>query len=84
MVLKLPQSQQELELYLLLNFMKTLLARLQEPSTYAGLSALLGLAGVQIADAKYQAIVHAIAAIAGTVAIFLGETNGPTPPPVAQ
>jgi hypothetical protein len=64
--------------------MKTLLARLQEPSTYAGLSALLGLAGVQIPDAKYQAIIHAIAAVAGALAIFLGESNGPTPPPVAQ
>ena len=64
--------------------MKSLLARLQEPSTYAGLSALLGLAGVQIPDAKYQAIVHAIAAIAGAVAIFLGENNVPPAPPVAQ
>lgn len=62
--------------------MKTLLARLQEPSTYAGLSALLALAGVQIPDAKYQSIIHAIAAVAGTVAMFLGEKpNAPTPPP---
>jgi len=64
--------------------MKTLLARLQEPSTYAGLSALLGLAGVQIPDAKYQAIVHAVAALAGALAIFLGENNAPPTPPVAQ
>jgi sulfite exporter TauE/SafE len=64
--------------------MKTLLARLQEPSTYAGVAAILGLVGVQIPNAKYQAIVHAVAAVAGALAIFLGETNGPTPPPVAQ
>jgi hypothetical protein len=64
--------------------MKTLLARFQEPSTYAGVAAILGLVGVQIPDAKYQAIVHAVAAVAGALAIFLGETNGPTPPPVAQ
>jgi len=64
--------------------MKTLLARLQEPSTYAGLSALFGLAGVQIPDAKYQAIVHAVAALAGALAIFLGENNAPPTPPVAQ
>ena len=62
--------------------MKTLLARLQEPSTYAGLSALLAMAGVQIPDSKYQAIVHAVAAIAGAVAMFLGEKpSAPTPPP---
>ena len=64
--------------------MKTLLARLQEPSTYAGLSALLALAGVNLPDGKFQAVAHVIAAIAAAVAIFLGETNGPTPPPVAQ
>jgi sulfite exporter TauE/SafE len=66
------------------NFMKTLLARLQEPSTYAGLAALLGLVGVNLPDAKFQSIAHAVAAIAGALAIFLGESNGPTPPPVAQ
>jgi hypothetical protein len=61
--------------------MKTLLARLQEPSTYAGLSALLAMAGVQIPDAKYQAIVHAVAAVAGAVAMFLGEKpSAPNPP----
>jgi len=64
--------------------MKTLLKRLQEPSTYAGLAALLGLVGVNLPDAKFQAITHAVAAIAGALAIFLGESNGPTPPPVAQ
>ena len=64
--------------------MKTLLARLQEPSTYAGLAALLGLVGVNLPDAKFQSIAHAVAAVAGALAIFLGESNGPTPPPVAQ
>lgn len=64
--------------------MKTLLARLQEPSTYAGLAALLALAGVNLPDGKFQAIAHAISALAAAASIFLGESNGPTPPPVAQ
>jgi len=64
--------------------MKTLLKRLQEPSTYAGLAALLGLVGVNLPDAKFQAITHAVAAIAGALAIFIGESNVPPAPPVAQ
>jgi hypothetical protein len=64
--------------------MKILLARLQEPSTYAGLAALLGLVGVNLPDAKFQAITHAVAALAGALAIFLGENNAPPAPPVAQ
>jgi len=64
--------------------MKILLARLQEPSTYAGLAVLLGLVGVNLPDAKFQAITHAVAAIAGALAIFLGESNVPPAPPVAQ
>ena len=81
MALRSQQSQPELELYLLLNLMKTLLARLQEPSTYAGLSALLAMAGVQIPDAKYQAIIHAVAAVAGAIAMFLGEKPSASTPP---
>lgn len=64
--------------------MKTLLARLQEPSTYAGLAALLGLVGINLPDAKFQSIAHAVAAVAGALAIFLGESNVPPAPPVAQ
>jgi hypothetical protein len=60
--------------------MKTILTRLQEPSTYAGLSALLALAGLNIPDAKYQSITHAIAAIAGAIAMFVGEKSNANPP----
>jgi len=64
--------------------MKTLLARLQEPSTYAGLSALLALAGINLPEGKFQAIAHAISAVAGTLAMFIGEKPSvPPAPPIA-
>jgi len=64
--------------------MKTLLARLQEPSTWAGLSALLALAGLNMPDAKFQQIAHAISAVAGTLAMFIGEKPSvPPAPPIA-
>jgi len=64
--------------------MKTILARLREPSTYAGLAALLALGGVHIPEAKFQAIANALAAIAGAAAMFMGEnTNVPPASPNA-
>lgn len=63
---------------------KTILARLREPSTYAGLSALLALGGVHVPEAKLQAITNALAALAAAASIFLGEkTNVPPAPPSA-
>lgn len=61
--------------------MKPLLARLQEPSTYAGLSALLALAGLNVPDAQYQSVTHAVAAVAGVLAMFLKE-NAPANPSI--
>jgi phytoene dehydrogenase-like protein len=64
--------------------MKTILTRLREPSTYAGLSALLALGGVHIPEAKFQAITNALAALAAAAAVFMGEsTNVPPAPPSA-
>ena len=64
--------------------MKTILARLREPSTYAGLSALLALGGVHIPEAKFQAITNALAALAAAAAMFVGEKpNVPPAPPSA-
>jgi hypothetical protein len=50
-----------------------LLARAKEPSSYAGLATLLGMAGVTIAPAEWQAIVGVLTAIAGLLAILLPE-----------
>lgn len=50
---------------------KTIAARLREPSTFAGLSALALLFGVPIGTA--DAIAQAVAAIAAVVAVVLPE-----------
>lgn len=42
-----------------------------EPSTWAGISALLALAGLNVE--QVQAISHAGAALAGVLAVFMGE-----------
>jgi hypothetical protein len=59
-----------------------LLARATEPSSYAGAATLLGLLGVTIAPAEWQAIVGFLTALAGLLAIVLPEFGvGSTPPP---
>jgi hypothetical protein len=54
----------------MLNF---LLARAKEPSSYAGLATLLGMAGVTIAPEEWQAIVGLLTAAASLAAIALPE-----------
>jgi len=55
--------------------MKTILARLQEPSTFAGLSAILAMGGFYIPEAKFQTITHAVASLAALLAMFLKEKS---------
>jgi hypothetical protein len=50
-----------------------LLARAKEPSSYAGLATLLGIAGVSIAPDEWQAIVGVLTAAASLLAIVLPE-----------
>jgi hypothetical protein len=50
-------------------------SRLREPSTWAGVSVLLALAGVS--SEQVQAIAHAGAAVAGAVAVLLPEGKAP-------
>jgi len=53
----------------------TILARLREPSSYAGLAALLGVVGIQIAPETWTLAVQAVTAVAGLAAILLGENK---------
>ena len=53
--------------------LQVLISRLKEPSTYAGVSSLFALFGVNISDSKMQSISQALAALAGVAAIFLSE-----------
>ncbi|HXE17642.1 MAG TPA: hypothetical protein VN632_10460 [Stellaceae bacterium] len=50
-----------------------LLARAKEPSSYAGLAGLLGMAGVTLAPDEWQAIVGVLTAGASLLAIILPE-----------
>ena len=62
-----------------------LLARAKEPSSYAGVATWLGLAGISIAPAEWQAIVGVLTAIAGLLAILLPELGlGNSGAPVAK
>jgi hypothetical protein len=53
--------------------MNAILSRLKEPSTYAGLSVLLGLAGVHLAPEQASAIISAATAAAGLASVFIPE-----------
>jgi hypothetical protein len=49
-----------------------LLARLKEPSTYAGFAGLALAFG--LSDAQWAAVSTAVAGLAGVVAVFLSDT----------
>lgn len=56
--------------------LQKILARLKEPSTYAGLAVILNLVGVKFAPEEMTAIIGVVTAIAAALAIFLSE-KGP-------
>lgn len=55
-----------------------ILARLKEPSTYAGLAALLALAGLSWSEAQINAIIAVLVAISGALAVFLPDPTKPS------
>jgi hypothetical protein len=50
-----------------------LLARAKEPSTYAGLGALLAAVGLHFSSTDVSALVQACVAVAGAAAVVLAE-----------
>jgi len=60
--------------------LKYILARAQEPSTYASLSLILGGLGLHLPDDKFQAVAHTLAAIAALVGVFMAEKPNAAPP----
>ncbi len=58
------------------------IARLAEPSTYACLATLLGLAGVNLAPAELQAVIAVLTAVAAALAVFLPELSAQAVPPL--
>lgn len=58
--------------------MAFILKRLQEPSTYAGIAAFLaGFGLLGLTEAEWNQVFGAVAALAGAVAIFIGEQGRP-------
>jgi hypothetical protein len=57
-----------------------LLARFSEPSSYAGLGALLAFAGWNLPDPVFGQLVQALAAVCGLVALCLKERGLMDPP----
>ena len=53
--------------------MQYILDRLKEPSSYAGIGALLALVGVNLDGQLLQAIAGVAAALAGLASIFIKE-----------
>jgi hypothetical protein len=56
--------------------MRFMLSRLKEPSTYAGLAAVLaGFGLLGLTEAEWNQLFGAVAALAGAAAILLGEQS---------
>jgi hypothetical protein len=54
--------------------MNAIINRLKEPSTYRGLSILMGLIGVYLSPEQTNAISAAVAAAIGLIEVFRKET----------
>jgi len=54
---------------------KALLNRLKEASSWAGISVLLALFGVNMPPGAVEAIIQLLAAMAGAAAVFVPETK---------
>ncbi len=50
-----------------------LLARLKEPSSYAGLATLAAAAGLNLSGVQLDAVTTSVVALAGLAAVFLPE-----------
>lgn len=55
-----------------------LLARLREPSTYAGLGALLAASGIHLDPGVLRAVIQLVAAVAGLLAVLTPEKGEPS------
>ena len=56
-----------------MNALAFLLARLKEPSTYAGAGALLAAAGIHVDQAVLQAVIQLLVSLAGLAAVLTPE-----------
>jgi len=62
-----------------MNLLAFLVARLKEPSSYAGIGAVLAALGIHTDDAVVQAAIQLLVAAAGLAGLLLPERVGPPP-----
>jgi hypothetical protein len=55
--------------------MQYLISRMKEPSTYAGLAALLAAFGLQVDPGMLQAVVAVLTGLAGLASVLVGEKS---------
>jgi len=53
--------------------MSYLIDRLREPSSYAGLAALLGIFGLQVAPEAWTLVIQVLTGLSGLAAFFLKD-----------
>ena len=61
-----------------MSFLSYILNRMKEPSTYAGLAALLGVVGLKVAPDQLNALITVLTALAGAIAVFVPDLNKPS------
>lgn len=61
-----------------MSFLSYIVNRMKEPSTYAGLAALLGVVGLKVAPDQINALITVLTALAGAIAVFVPDLNKPS------
>jgi hypothetical protein len=61
-----------------MSFLSYIVNRMKEPSTYAGLAALLGVVGLKVAPDQLNALITVLTALAGAIAVFVPDLNKPS------
>jgi hypothetical protein len=62
-----------------MNLLWFIVARLKEPSTYAGLGAVLAAAGIHIDNSILNAAIQVLVSIAGLIAVLVPERVNMSP-----
>jgi len=58
-----------------MNLLSFVVARLKEPSSYAGVGALLAAAGIHVDNSVVEAGIQVLVSVVGLIAVLLPEKN---------
>lgn len=62
-----------------MNLLSFIASRLKEPSSYAGLGAVLAAAGIHIDDSILQSAIQVLVSVAGLIAVLVPERASSAP-----